>query len=210
MPDFWRPGRSKWFAVRVRSNFERTVGNVLRSKGLEEFVPTYRSQRRWSDRVKEETHALFPGYLFCRLEPTNRLPILSTSGVVSIVGIGHCPLPVDPGELEAIWRVTNSSLLSSPWTRFREGEPVIVEHGPLAGVQGRLVKIKNQHRLVVSITLLQRAVSVEVDVTQVNPVGGTQTLLARSLSAATTESTEHRVGPRRAAVDSPHCDDCRT
>lgn len=194
MPDFWRPGKSKWFAVRVRSNFERTVGNVLRSKGHEEFVPTYRSQRRWSDRIKEETHALFSGYLFCRLDPANRLPVLSTSGVVSIVGIGPCPLPVDVSELEAIWRVTNSPLLSSPWTQFREGEPVVVEHGPLAGVQGHLVTIKNQHRLVVSITLLQRAVSVEVDVTQVSPLGGTRTLLARSLSAATAGATERKVG----------------
>src|SRR5258708_691118 len=99
-------GASHWFALHVRSNFERTASTILRSKGYEEFLPTYRAKRRWSDRIKEEDFPLFPGYLFCRLDQHDRLPVLSTSGVVQIVGIGKTPIPVAAAELEAIWRIT--------------------------------------------------------------------------------------------------------
>jgi len=181
--DFSGDERIKWFALHVRSNFERTTSTILRNKGYQEFLPTYRSKRRWSDRVKEEDVPLFPGYLFCRLDQNDRLPVLSTSGVVGIVGIGKTPLPVEGPELQAIWRVTHSDLAINPWPHLNVGETVVLESGPLSGLEGVLLECKNRRRLVVSVTLLQRSVAVEIDGEHVRPVGGVQQLIARNLGS---------------------------
>src|ERR1035437_3207123 len=84
-----------WYAIRVQSRFESVVSMALRGKGYEEFLPVYRTRRRWSDRFKDVDLPLFPGYLFCRFDVTGRLlPILTTPGLVSIVGAGRTPVPV--------------------------------------------------------------------------------------------------------------------
>lgn len=159
-----------WFAVRVRSNFERRVFTALSGKGYESFLPVYRSRRRWSDRMKGVEAALFPGYTFARFDPTRRLPILTTPGVVSIVGSASGPLAVSEDEIASVRKTVDSGLLVGPWPFLRDGERVTVEHGPLTGVEGVIVEVKKQYRLVVSVTLLQRSVSVEIDRDWVRPL----------------------------------------
>jgi len=170
MPDFSPCEDSAWFALRVRSNFERTVSTILRSKGYEEFLPTYRCRRRWSDRIKSEELPLFAGYTFCRLNIRNRLPVTATRGVVHIVGNGKMPVPVAPGELEAVWQITHSDLIANPWTHLKAGEKVVIDCGPLAGLEGILVESQNQRKLVVCVSLLQRSVAVAIEKAHVRPV----------------------------------------
>src|ERR1700694_5246805 len=83
----------QWFALRVRSNFERPVSDLLQAKGVEEFLPTYRSRRIWSDRIRHLDLPLFPGYVFCKIPVEARGLVLATTGVVNIVGVQHHPLP---------------------------------------------------------------------------------------------------------------------
>src|SRR5579859_2892809 len=78
-----------WFALQVRMRHEALVTAHLNGKGYEWFLPLYKSRKRWSDRVKETELPLFPGYLFCRFDPQNRLPILKTPGVTQIVGYNN-------------------------------------------------------------------------------------------------------------------------
>src|SRR5580704_5645490 len=99
------PGR--WFAVRV--------------KGFEEFLPLYRDRRRWSDRFKWIELPLFPGYVFCRLDSENRLPILTIPGVLHFVGIGKTPVPIDDSEITAIQMATGSGLFAEPWPFLEVG-----------------------------------------------------------------------------------------
>ncbi len=159
-----------WFAVRVRSRQERAVSLQLRGRGLEEYYPTYDVMRQWSDRKKLITESLFPGYVFCRLDPSNRLPILSAPGVVGLVGFGDGPIPIPEDEVERVRRMTSSGLLVSPWPFLKAGQRVLIERGPLLGLEGLLQTIKGKHRLVVSITLLQRSVSTEIDRSWVRPL----------------------------------------
>src|SRR5690242_12383861 len=94
-----------WYALQVRTGMEKLASAGLRGKGYEEFLPLYRTQRRWSDRVKEIEVPLFPGYLFCRFDPLDRLiPVLSTPGVSRIVAAGKAPIPVAEEEMEAVSR----------------------------------------------------------------------------------------------------------
>lgn len=136
---------------------------MLRYKGYDPFLPSYKVQRRWSDRTKETELPLFPGYVFCRLDPANRLPVLTATGVVGIVGIGKTPQPIEEREIEAIRAVIESGLASRPWPFIHRGDRVRVEYGPLRGVEGYVTSADDGERLVVSVTLLQRSIAVELD-----------------------------------------------
>jgi transcriptional antiterminator NusG len=160
----------QWFAVRVRSNQERTAIAHLRERGYQQFAPCYKSERRWSDRKKEIDQYLFPGYIFCRFDPGDRLAVLTAPGVVDLVGFGRTPEPVSDQEIERVRRMIESGLLVTPYPFLNVGQTVLIERGPLTGLEGILVEAKGRHRLVVSINLLQRSVSAEVDRHSVRPV----------------------------------------
>jgi transcription antitermination factor NusG len=159
-----------WFAVRTRSNFEKIASVAMENKGLTPYLPTYRDRRRWSDRVVVSDMPLFRGYVFCRFDPLNRLPVLTTVGVISIVGCGTEPAPIDEAEIEAIQRILCSGLATEPCPFLKEGQTVRVTHGSLAGVEGILTKKKSDFRLVISVTMLQRSISVEIDRECIKPI----------------------------------------
>lgn len=152
-----------WFALQVRTRTESGVAAHLAGKGYEWFLPQYKCRRRWSDRIKQIELPLFPGYLFCRFDPQQRLPILMTPGVVQIVGIAKTPIPIDNAEIEAIQTAVRSGLPAQPWPFLEVGQRVRVDYGALAGLEGILVDFRGQYRIVVSVTLLRRSVAVEMD-----------------------------------------------
>ena len=159
-----------WFALQVRSRYENLVATQLTGKGYEWFLPSYKCRHRWSDRFKEIERPLFPGYIFCRLDPLNRLPILTIPGVALIVGIGKTPVPIDETEIAAIQVVVKSEIPSQRWPFLKIGQRVRIEYGPLGGLEGILLDFKGQHHLVLSVTLLQRSVAVQVEGAWVTPL----------------------------------------
>ncbi|HEY1219836.1 MAG TPA: transcription termination/antitermination NusG family protein [Bryobacteraceae bacterium] len=160
-----------WFALRVRSRAEQLVGGSLSGKGYEVFLPTYLECRRYSSCVKKVDAALFPGYLFCRLNVNQRLPVLSTRGVEHIVSCAGVPRFVPDSEIAAIRTVVEAQLPAIPWPYLRLGTAVRIEFGPLAGLEGLVVLEKSRERLVLSVHLLQRSVSVEIERSWVRPLG---------------------------------------
>jgi transcription antitermination factor NusG len=152
-----------WFALQVRSRYETGVAEHLSGRGLEWFLPMYKARKQWSDRVKQFEKPLFPGYLFCRFNPHDRLPILQTPGVTQIVGNNHVPIPVDEQEILSIRTLVESGLPNLPCAFLQVGNRVRIASGALRGIEGILVEMKGRQRLVVSVTLLGRSVSVEVD-----------------------------------------------
>jgi transcriptional antiterminator NusG len=163
-----------WFALRVRSKHERVAALHLRERGYEEFCPSYKAERQWSDRIKITEQFLFPGYVFCRLNVLDRLPILTVPGVVDIVRFGDAILPIPEHEIEQVRTLVSSGLLVTPWPFLQVGQSVLIEQGPLAGVEGIILKAeKGKCRLVVSISLLQRSVSTEVERMWIRPLGNT-------------------------------------
>jgi transcription antitermination factor NusG len=158
-----------WFALRVRSQRENYVADQLGARGYELFLPLYACRKRWSDRIKKVELPLFPGYLFCRFDPYDRLPILKTPWLLQIVGFNHIPTPVDDEEISAVRTLVASDATAQPWPFIGVGEKVRIESGPLRGVVGVLTQFKGNHKFVVSITLLQRSVAVEIDSALVTP-----------------------------------------
>jgi transcriptional antiterminator NusG len=154
--------RFPWYGIRTRSNQENGAAGVLRGKGYDSYLPLYRVQRR-PDLPGVSERLLFPGYIFCRFDVKKRLPILMTSGVISVLGFGREPAPIPDEEIEAVRTVLRSGLLAEPCPYLREGQRVRIKNGSLHGVEGILVKRKNQYRVVVSVTILQRSISIEID-----------------------------------------------
>jgi transcription antitermination factor NusG len=155
--------RGPWFAVQVRSSREKRTSAILEGQGYECLLPLAKSRRHWSDRIKVSAVPVFPGYVFCRLDPFKRLPVLMTPGVIQIVGIGKTPVAVDEHEIAAIQRVEKSGLSPQPWSFGQVGRTVRIEYGPLRGLTGTIVEVRSECKLVLSVTLLKRALAVEVD-----------------------------------------------
>jgi transcription termination/antitermination protein NusG len=158
-----------WFAIWTRSRHEQVVREQLEQKRVEAFLPTVTRWSRWKDRKKKIDWPLFPGYCFARFDAEKRLPVLTCSGVVSIVSFDGDLAAIPEQEIDAIRRVVESDLQYDPCPLIREGELVEVTHGPLKGVVGRLTRKGAHARLMLSVDLIGQAVSVEVDASDVKP-----------------------------------------
>ena len=152
-----------WFAILTKAGREKNATLLLENSGFECYLPVSKSSRKWSDRTKEIDVPLFPGYLFCRMNPNDRLPVLITPGVVQIVGTGKTPIPIEEQEIAAIQRVGSSGLSTMPWPYLQVGQMARIEEGPLQGMSGIVVRIKSGLKLVLSVQLLQRSIAVEID-----------------------------------------------
>jgi transcription antitermination factor NusG len=163
-------GSDRWYALYVRSRHERAVENSLRNKGYSVFSPWYRTKRKRVDRIAEIEVALFPGYVFCQFDSNKRLPILITPGVVGVVGRRNRPEPVDDTEIDSIRTVALAGRSVQPWPFLKLGQRIRMQSGPLTGVEGIFLRVQDKDHLVVSVTLLQRAVSVVIERDSVSPV----------------------------------------
>lgn len=156
--------RTSWYAVYTRSRQEAVVSRFLADTGIEHYLPSFEQAHQWSDRRKLVTVAAFPGYLFVHCAPTleNRRRVLQCQGVVRILGHGPEVFPVPDEEILAVRRLLESHLACEGHPLITEGAWVRVRHGALRGLEGLLLQIRNQSRLVVSVHLLGRSVSAEI------------------------------------------------
>jgi transcriptional antiterminator NusG len=154
---------SNWFALRVRPKHEKAVAGNLSNLGFDEYVPLHRVRRAWSDRVKMLDAPLFPGYIFCRFSYAERLHVLNTPGVESIVRFGKTEAPVDESEIDAVRTLAASGKPLAHLPFLRIGQNVRIERGPLAGIRGVVVRDESAWRVVVSVEALDRSIAVQID-----------------------------------------------
>lgn len=152
----------EWYAVWVLSRCEVHVQETLAGMGLETFLPLYEDRVEWSDREKVTFRPLFPGYVFVRATVEERASVLRIAGVVSLLPSSLRPEPVDAGELEIVKRVLESRLPTEP-CEWIEGDQIMIERGALAGTKGIVKRTRRGTRVIVKIEMLHRAVSVEID-----------------------------------------------
>jgi len=152
----------RWFAVRVRARWEKSVAMMAHNRGFEEFLPLYRRRSRWSDRYQNLDLPLLPGYVFCRIDPAARFNLLTIPGVMFIVSPGK-PVCIDDAEITALKSLSERRLTLEPCPFPERGERVRLGSGPLAGIEGQLVEGLKGPRLVVSIGVLRRSVAVPID-----------------------------------------------
>ena len=160
-----------WYALQVRPRCESSCEALLTSKGYEVFFPRFATQALTQSK-RAARPPLFPGYLFCRLTHNSVGKMVMTPGAVRLLGIGNRPEPVADHEMESLRRIDESGIARQPWRYLPGGSMVAIESGPLNGVQGVLLTDGSARRLVVSVTLLHRSVSVELaENTQLKALG---------------------------------------
>jgi transcriptional antiterminator NusG len=158
-----------WFAVWTRARAEKSVHDQLVRKNIEAFLPTVNRWSRWKDRKKLIAWPLFTSYCFARFDPRNVLAVRMCAGVVSVVSFNGVLAPIPGEQIEAIQKLVASELKYDPCPMLHEGDPVEVLHGPLKGVVGRLIRKGPRTTMVISITMINRAVSLAIDVADVRP-----------------------------------------
>jgi len=161
---------ARWYAAYTSANHEKRVAEQLGAREMEHFLPVYASVRRWRDRRVELKLPLFPGYVFVRMALAERLRVLQISGLARLVGFGGMPTALAEGEIETLRASLESGVRAEPHPFLTAGRRVRVNNGPLAGMEGILVRRKKQARFVVSVELIQRAMAVEMDEADLAPV----------------------------------------
>jgi len=159
----------RWYALYTNGRHEKRVAELLSNHQVDCYLPLYRSVRRWRDRRKEVDLPLFPGYVFVRIPWRSRLGVLTVPGVVQFVTFSGKPAPIADSELEALRHGLGCSSGIEPHPYLKAGKRVRVRSGPFAGLNGILVRRKNAYRLVLSIDLIMRSLSVEVDEAEIEP-----------------------------------------
>jgi transcriptional antiterminator NusG len=163
---------SRWFAVWTRSRQEKIAAAMLLTLGVEHYLPLKSELRQWSDRKQQVLVPLFSGYLFVRidLDKDSRLQVLKTPGIAGLVGNGAGPMAIPDRQIEDIRTVLSTSVDCSVLPLLEEGAWVRVVHGPLAGVEGRLLQGNSTSRLLISIEMIHKSLAVSVSRCDVEPV----------------------------------------
>ena len=159
-----------WYALYTRHQHEKAVAQVLSGKGFEVFLPLYVAVRRWKHRDKQLSLPLFPCYVFVHGGAMRRLDVVMTPGVHGFVECGGKPAAIPDQEIDQVRQVVTRSTQVEPHPFLKCGDWVRVKSGPLAGIEGILVRKKNLLRLVLSVELLEKSVAVEVDASTVERV----------------------------------------
>lgn len=160
----------RWYAAYTSANHEKRAALQLVQRSVEHFLPLYESVRRWRDRRVKLQMPLFPGYIFVRLALRDRLQVLQVPGVARLVGFNGMPCALRDSEIEAMQTCLERKASLEPHPYVQVGRRVRVKCGPLAGLEGIVVRKKNRVRFVISLDLIQRSVAVEVEAGDVEGV----------------------------------------
>lgn len=160
----------EWFVVHTLSRHEKSVCEQLRGRDIETFLPLYRSSKRWKNGQIGGQLPLFPGYLFVRIDIQNQLPVLQTSGVAKFVGFGNKPAAVPDNQIAELEAAVIKGINVSPHPFLNVGDRVRIRCGPLAGLTGILMRDKQGHRVILSVELISRSISVELDSADVEAI----------------------------------------
>jgi len=171
----YRPGtpipeiEPRWYAAYTCANHEKRVAEQMRQRSVEHFLPQYRSLRRWKDRRIELELPLFPGYVFVRMALRERLRVLEVPSVVHIVSFGGRPVALPDEQMTRLRDGLSPSLRAGPHPYMTAGRRVRILHGALAGMEGILLRLKGSLRVVLSLDLILRSISVEMDAADITP-----------------------------------------
>jgi transcription antitermination factor NusG len=159
--------KPRWYAAYTSANHEKRVTEQFVVRDVEHFLPVYESVRRWKDRRVMLQMPLFPGYVFVRMALRDRLQVQQVPGVAHLVGFDGTPAALPDEEIDALRTSLESGVRAEPHPYLTVGRHVRLKSGPLAGMQGILVRRKGNFRVVISIELIQRSVAVDADVADV-------------------------------------------
>lgn len=155
-----------WFALQTKARHEKKVNSEVREKGIHSFLPLHREKRRWSDRSQWVEVPLFSQYIFVRVPASDdaRIRILQTAGVVQFVGGHGRGTPIPDEQIESLQAIVANRIPATAHEFLPLGERVRIRgHGALNGLEGVLVAVKGDRKLVVSVEIIQRSVAIQLN-----------------------------------------------
>jgi transcription antitermination factor NusG len=159
-----------WYAAYTCPNHEKKVAEQLDRRSIEQLLPVYYSVRQWQDRKVRLARPLFPGYVFVRIPVQQRLRVLEVPGVARLVGFGSEPARLPDEDIRSIQCCMAGEVSVEPFPYACIGRRVRVKNGPLCGLTGVVVRLKNRTRLVLSIDLIRSSATMEADQIDVEPI----------------------------------------
>ena len=159
-----------WYAAYTAANHEKRVATQLSARSVEHFLPLYESVRRWKDRRVQLELPLFPGYVFVRLALRDRLQVMEIPSVARLVGFNRTPTPLPDGEIEALKASLEGGVRAVPHPYLKVGRRVRITSGPFEGLEGILIRKKNELRFVISLDMIQRSILLQIDSTNLEPL----------------------------------------
>jgi len=157
------PTRAHWYAVYANSRHEKVVARQLEQRGIETFLPLYRTWHRWKDRRRQVELALFPSYVFVKIGAQEKLRVLQVSGVVHFVSFNGQLAALPAEDIEGLRARLSGQFKIEPHPYIHTGRRVRVRSGPMEGMEGIVVRRKNRCRVIFSIDLIKRSLAIEVD-----------------------------------------------
>jgi transcription antitermination factor NusG len=152
--------KDSWRAVQVLTNHEKRVAQRLAYRSLEHDLPLYVERSEWTDRTVTLERPLFPGYLFTRFPPQSRLELLSTPGVIHLLGKGLND-SIPGAEIERIRTAIAQGYSLRPHPRIRIGMCVRIKRGIFASVKGIVTELRHSCRVVLELSGVDQCFSLE-------------------------------------------------
>jgi transcription antitermination factor NusG len=162
---------ARWYAVTTQPRHEKVVAKQLQAKSIETFLPLLATQSRWKDRRVLIERPIFPGYVFTRIDLTERHHVFSIPSVVRMLSFSGAPAAIDDAEIEAVRQCLAFGNKPEPHPFPESGELVRVKSGALQGLEGIVIRHTNHCRIVISIALIHKSIAAEIDAYLLEPLG---------------------------------------
>jgi transcription antitermination factor NusG len=161
----------RWYAAYTCARHEKRIAEQFEQRSIERFLPLYETVHRWKDRRVRLQLPLFPGYVFVRIALLDQLKVLKVPGVVRLVSFNGRPVPLPELEISALQRGLSSGLRAEPHPYLAPGRRVRIKAGPLCGLSGKLLRRKENYRIVISVDSISRSITCEVALEDVDAMG---------------------------------------
>ena len=154
---------SPWYVLHVLSNHEKKVAQHLEVRSIEHYLPVYKEKVRWSDRTVVAERPLFSGYVFARFDQQSRIPVISTPGVLRLLGDQKWDL-VEDEELAKIRTGLAQGMPLRPHPTISVGTRVEIRDGVFAGVEGVVSELRQQCKVVITLEAVRQCFSLEAQI----------------------------------------------
>ncbi|MDR5727265.1 MAG: transcription termination/antitermination NusG family protein, partial [Terriglobia bacterium] len=161
-----------WGVLQVVANHEKKVARQLAVRSLEHYLPLYTERSRWTDRTVILERPLFPGYVFVRYSPGTRISVISTPGVLKLLGDSKKGM-VDSAEVDRIRQALASGFVLRPHPGISVGARVRVCRGIFQGVEGAVTELRRDCDVVIALSAVQQYFSLQVDLRDIEVLSKT-------------------------------------
>lgn len=174
-PDLWNqatavpPRGRRWWCLHTKPRQEKAVARDLRARAVAYFLPQVaREDRTPQGRKTRSILPLFTSYLFLLGDDGERVEALRGNRLANILDV---PNQADLAhDLRQIHQMIASGLPIVPEPTLPVGSHVRIKSGPLAGIEGKVIKRGNGDQFVAIVQFLGRGAAVDLEDWQVEPL----------------------------------------